>query len=613
MIRYLHPLLSPAITDRASGVQGAIRALVIGVGRYQAEGFAAHPFARRDAEAFAAFLKTPAGGKVTGNDLVLLTNEAATLAQVSEALDALVEDARQGDKIVVYCTLQGQIKAHGDVRLLFYDSPPAPTDAGFLALSRVAALLGETAERKGTRILFIAEFTPDNSIEKNRTGWNGSEHYGGLYREKITVNAAGSANTGLEGQTPGNTLLNGLLGLADFDFDQKVYAPELLRYLKSRQEAMPESGGCVFLAFSDKDEWVCNASEFTREKLAAPTAQTLTPILQLEVQPPDAFLSRSVDAGARRLYEDFILTIRLGHLLEPPERCANNLLDSLLQNEALAPLHKSLQRRLAVAYQDESQQALNAYLQTNVKELSRRRNDHNHYKLYPEYLKRTIDMLGPAHFMRPLLQAKQLYFEGLALRLEFDHRPDTALLQLALEKQQQAIALVPEAAFIYNEIGVICFLSNQLDRAAVHFRQAQEFAPSWGIPHANLAAVLTRQGQIENALEEAVTAISLSAWSPGMYVNLGEIYQIKPDLAAAESAYRRALRIDPDFPDAHYDLACLQALTGQHTAALASLRLALKNGFNRPKHLLADPDLSTLRETSAFRELFATFFPEFKK
>lgn len=613
VIHYFHPLLSPAITERASGVQGAIRALVVGVGQYQQTGFAALPYARRDAEAFAAFLKTPAGGSVSGNDLMLLTNETASLARVSEALDALVDGVHPGDKIVVYCTLQGQIKARGEARLLFYDSPPAPTDAGFLALSRLSSLLGEAAARNGARILLVVEIAPCNTSEKALSDWSGMEAYGSLFREKLTMPLPDSANGGQEGKTFGNTLLNGLLGMADQDYDQKVYVPELLRYLRDKDLPFTGNASCALLAFSDNTDWVCKTSAYTREKLVGQTTPMLTPIVQLEVQPLDDFMSRHADAATRRLYEDFILTIRLGQLLEPPERCASSLLDSLLQVETLAAMHKTLQRRLAVAYQDEAQQALNAYLQANVKELTRRRKDHGLYQLYPEYLRRTIEILGPAHFMHQLLEAKRLYFEGLALRLRFDHTADTSLLPKALDKQRQAIALEPEAAFIYNEIGVVCFLSNQLDSAAANFRQATEFAPAWGIPHANLGAVLSRQGQSEKAIEEGVTAISLNSWSPGMYVNLGEIYQNKKDLKAAEITYRRALRIDPDFPDAHYDLACVQSLNGQQAAALESLRLALKNGFNRPEHLLADPDLQALRDTAAFQVLYTAFFPERKE
>lgn len=347
--------------------------------------------------------------------------------------------------------------------------------------------------------------------------------------------------------------------------------------------------------------------------MAVEAGSLFSPILHLEVQPLDDFMTQHADAHTRQFYEDFILAIRLEQLLLPPGRCAADLLDSLLAADAVAPVRKQLLRRMAVGYQDVAQQALNAYLQTNAQELARRRKNREHYKLYPQYMQRTLNILGPNHFMAALLEAKRLYFEGLGLRLEFEQTLDTALLSNAMGKLWQAIALEPEAAFVYNEMGVASLLMNNLKAAENYFQQALEYAPSWGVPQANLSLTYNKQGRVDEAVDAGYTAIQLSPWNAGAYVRLGEAHQVKGDMKSAETLYRRALRLDPGSPNAYYDLACLQAQTRQPAAAIESLRQAILNGYDRVEYLLEDPDLEPLHHLDAFDALIQQYFPEIRK
>lgn len=616
-IRYFHPVLSPVISTSSTGPRGVIRALVVGLSRYQNTGFAELPFARRDAEAFAAFLKTPYGGSIASEDLVLLTDETATLAGFTDALYWLLNESRKGDKIVVYCAGGAQLKEQGPARLLFFDSPPAPTDAGYFSLEKLTGLLGEAAREKGARVFFCAEFRP--ILEKRPYGglWDGAEKKNGLRFERLGQAKPAvrekAADSTIQNQSYGRALLAGLLGLADTDDNQRILGPELAQYLKQWEKKRPPTGNYACLAFPYNDDWICKARENARLTPGGQKENLFTPILQLEVQPLDKYMTAHADSATRHLYEDFILTIRLGQLLTPPERCAAGLLDSLLRRTELSAVHRQLLRRMAVAYQDDTQQALNAYLQTSAKELLRRRKDRDHYKLYPQYLKRTIDILGNSHFMAKLLEAKMLYFEGLVLRLEYERRPDAALLPEALEKQQRAIALEPEAAFIYNEIGVVRGLMGQYLTADSLFRIASEYSPTWSVPYSNRSNVMLRLNRIDDAQELGITAVSLGHWSPHTYLTLGEVYHKKGEIAAAENLYRRALLIDPQSPLAWYDLACAAALKGQPDEALASLRKAFEYGFDRPDQLWNDQDLQALHGKPAFRQLAAQYFPAYRK
>lgn len=614
-IRYFHPVFSSSVSVGVTGPRGITRALVIGAGSYQNPEIGALPFARRDAEAFAAFLKTPVGGSVAWENLFLLTNKDATLANVANALDAMTAESRQGDKIIVFVSAVAQVRERSDPALLFYDSPPAPTGAGFIALSRITSLLGEAVTRKGARVFVAIELTPTLPDIKTLERWNASESRYGLFLEKMASVPTEVADSLRATRSFGNTLMRGLLGLADTDHDEKLYVPELLSYLTTPEKKQDWAGRCTLLAFSDRNDWLCKApSGYSREKLAAQVERAQTPILQLEVQPLDGFMAGLGDPAAQRLYEDFILTIRLGHLLTPPERCAATLLDSLLQKESLAPVHKQLQRRMAVAYQDESQQAINAYLQTSSHEMARRRKEHEHYKLYPRYLQITADLLGENHFMRPMLEVKRLYFEALAMRLDAEHnRSDSTALPVALQRLEQAVEIEPDAAFLYNEMGVIKAILRQYPEAEQYFLLALERSPTWSLPQANLSIVLKEQKRFPEAREASILAIALNPSNPDGYVKLGLVFQGMNVLDSAAIQYRRALRISPEYIDAHYNLACIQAQTGQPAAALESLRTAIKYGFNQPKHIMEDEDLKSLHGTTAFAELMTGAFPNFRR
>lgn len=613
-IRYLQPVFSTSLPVGTSE-RGITRALVVGTGNFQNTEIGTLPYARRDAEAFAAFLKTPAGGSVAWENLALLTNKDATLANVANALDWMVAESRQGDKIIVFVSTIGQVKERSTPTLLFYDSPPAPTGAGSIALARLTTLLGEAAARKGARVFAAVEIAPTLVDTKTLERWNTAESRYGLYSEKMAAAPIGTADSAASTHSFGNALMRGLLGMADTDHNEKLYVPELLLYLKTPEKKQEWAGRCAYLAFSDQNDWLCKAaSGYSREKLAATGERPQTPILQLEVQPLDGFLAALGDPALQRLYEDYILTIRLGHLLTPPERCAAALLDSLLQIERLAPVHKQLQRRMAVAYQDESQQAINAYLQTNSHELARRWKEHDHYKLYPQYLQRTADLLGPDHFMRPMLELKRLYFEALAIRLDAEHHlGDTTQLPLAMQLLEQAVEIEPEAAFIYNEMGVISANMGQFREAEAYFLLALERSPTWSLPQANLSLALKDQNRFAEAKEASISAIALKPSHPDGYVKLGLVFQSMGRLDSAAIQYRRALRMDPEYMYAHYNLACVQALQGQVAPALESLRAAIKYGFNQPAHIMEDKDLNLLHETSAFAELMERAFPGFRR
>jgi len=84
---------------------------------------------------------------------------------------------------------------------------------------------------------------------------------------------------------------------------------------------------------------------------------------------------------------------------------------------------------------------------------------------------------------------------------------------------------------------------------------------------------------------------------------LGGLYTKAGRIADGLRMDRRLVRLQPENPTAHYNLACSLALCRLPTAALRSLRQAVNLGYRDFNWILHDPDLETLKRRPSFIEL----------
>lgn len=89
----------------------------------------------------------------------------------------------------------------------------------------------------------------------------------------------------------------------------------------------------------------------------------------------------------------------------------------------------------------------------------------------------------------------------------------------------------------------------------------------------------------------------------GLYTRVGRIADgLKMD--------RKLVRLDPDNPTAHYNLACSLALCRKRPDALRSLRKALSLGYDDLDWMQQDPDLEILKNDPEFRKLLRQLKPQ---
>ena len=89
----------------------------------------------------------------------------------------------------------------------------------------------------------------------------------------------------------------------------------------------------------------------------------------------------------------------------------------------------------------------------------------------------------------------------------------------------------------------------------------------------------------------------------GLYTRVGRITDgLKMD--------RKLVRLDPENPTAHYNLACSLALCRKRPDALRSLRKALALGYDDLDWMQRDPDLEILKHDPEFQQLLRQLKPQ---
>jgi|GEM_PF-1719402 len=208
------------------------------------------------------------------------------------------------------------------------------------------------------------------------------------------------------------------------------------------------------------------------------------------------------------------------------------------------------------------------------------------------------------------LEAYDLYLRGR----EHTWRLTRADLTTARELFRQAIALDPDFALPYAGLG-FAFAAmtgyhddgiHWTDSAAVVAQRAVELDPGIADGHATVALVQWNRGHLEGgfaayeralglrpndaesywgmgfirwhqgrgveAVRLASRAVELDPGNPAYATLLGRTYATVGMMDRGEAAFRRALRLQPDFPWAHQDLLWILIGTGRYEEAEVHLR-----------------------------------------
>lgn len=530
-----------------------IKALVVGVSDYREEGIPDLEYAHRDAQAFARYLREESPWPVAEEDLVVLTDEAATYGNFMSELTAMAERCGPNDRFLLYFSGHGSIEATSDEPMgywLLHDAPPhSYASGGACKITTLDTCFQQIVQEKRAKVVLVSDACRSGTLaEKPFRGASATTAaLAQLFTGTIKLLACEAEQLSYESPTLGGGrglfsyyLVEGMKGQADQNENRFVDLFELERYVqdqvrqasKGKQHPFRQGGSSGF--------------KISRVKQGA---IKLAP--ELEPSTPD---TSYLDYLAQ-----FEQAVEEGHLLYPKNGSAYQVYQRMQRIPEAARVQQAMRFNLMSALQDEAQKAINEYITEPGAALNKRWADQDVYAHYPEYLATAADLTGSQNLFYRDIKSREYYFRGVNLRLKTDAMDDApdSLIQQAIEWQQQALELNPLAPHIYNELGLLYRDLGETTQEIYHFQRALALAPTWGLVLTNLGLTYKNQSQPELAEELYLDALAKDSSLAIAYFNLAVLYRDNEAPAKAEKAYRQTLRADPNFAEAYYDLAFL--------------------------------------------------------
>ena len=236
----------PAATKPA----GRKYALVIGISQYKnnTKGIRNLEYADVDARAIYNFLQQPEAGGFDRENMFLLTNEQATLAEVRQALTSFIAKPTADDLLLIFVAGHGAPDpgAPQNLYVIAYDTTVLDMAATALAMSDLRRFIGQNIKCK--RVIMLLDTCHSAGLATDATRDLGN-NLTNLYLEKLLYQEEGRAiitssdvnEPSHESDRWGNGhgvftyyLLQGLKGEADVNHDHLVTVGELFRYVRQK-------------------------------------------------------------------------------------------------------------------------------------------------------------------------------------------------------------------------------------------------------------------------------------------------------------------------------------------------------------------------------------------
>lgn len=132
----------------------------------------------------------------------------------------------------------------------------------------------------------------------------------------------------------------------------------------------------------------------------------------------------------------------------------------------------------------------------------------------------------------------------------------------AIERFNEAIHLNPTDPSHWNNLGLAYEGSRPL-KAESKYRRAIHYGPNYGPAYSNLAMLLRKQGDTEQALELLEKALASNDELAYCQFNKGNILGEQGEVEASVTCHKRAIEADPFTPEYRFNYACGLLLLGR--------------------------------------------------
>jgi tetratricopeptide (TPR) repeat protein len=522
-----------------TGEPGRTYAVLIGVSHYKNDPpITSLQFADKDAETFAAFLRTPLGGALDPDDIRLLTNDHATRAAMDAALKEAVERKGGANNVLilfvgahgVYLTEEEDPVSHKKIErdpyvLLADTNIQDPKTTGF-PMEDLRRTVAELTTHFGRVLVFldvchaanVAGIAGGSEMQDAvKKAWSGQTgEFGLMMASHAGESAIESAAFGGGHGAFSYFLFAGMNGPAAFAGDNEITFADLAQYVRNNVRRVTHKAQDPF--DEARDTAMVVIPDIKKEGLALPPAQPLS-----DQDLRDIRRRRGIAAGPRP--QDIAL---------PDDTdVALALLEKLRRDPTQTPeTIRALERRLRVTLEDLGQAVMSRYLEGE--EVPQTKTD---FDRCARWFQQAAKLSPDPAFDNSRAQ----FCEGRALIFDKQYATAGKLLQ-------QSIAIDPRRAYSFNALGIAYLEQISQNRqgfaeAESAFRSAMRFAPYWAYPIHNLALTLAERGDYDGAIRAYQYAMSIAPRYSYLPYNLGLLYQRLGDFENARLWYQKAQQV----------------------------------------------------------------------
>lgn len=165
----------------------------------------------------------------------------------------------------------------------------------------------------------------------------------------------------------------------------------------------------------------------------------------------------------------------------------------------------------------------------------------------------------------------------------------------ATDRFRRAVQALPQRPEAWVNLGVTLVEQRQCGAALPVLERALELAPGFAPAHLARADALRGLGQLDPAIEAYRRAIALQPFAPALN-KLGCLLRVLRRGEEAQSCYRKALDLAPDYATARVNLATLQIDMGRFESARTQLQALLAGALPPQERAEAAAAFSLLRE-----------------
>ncbi|MFS8116868.1 MAG: tetratricopeptide repeat protein [Microcoleus sp.] len=154
--------------------------------------------------------------------------------------------------------------------------------------------------------------------------------------------------------------------------------------------------------------------------------------------------------------------------------------------------------------------------------------------------------------LNPQLVGADFHF-NLANRLFTEGKRDEAI-----ESYEKAIAIKPDWAEAYGNIGSARSQQGDLDSAIVNYQKAVALKPELEVLHFNLGNSFLQQNKYEEAITNYQNTLKIKPDWAEVHANLGSCFSMQGRLEEALTSYQEALRLKPDWAEVYCRMGHIQ-------------------------------------------------------